>query len=146
MANLPQKSPSHQTQRGIAMVEVALTLPVFLIVLFLGVETLRMSFTAVTLQHAATRGVRYASLLRPPCCGHSRAEDIKQQVVGFAAGVTLSPRNIQICPVANLRCNGAEAGVPGETVALTITQPFQLLGSSLTMPVSVSAVARNEPF
>ena len=128
------------------MVEVTITLPIFLFVLLLGVETLRLSFTTVTLQHAAMRGVRYASLLRTPCCGGSRADDIKQQVVQFATGVPLTRNNIQICPVSNLRCGGAEAGTPGETVALMITQPFRFLGRGLTMPVSVSAVARNEPF
>ena len=128
------------------MIEATFTLPVFLFVMLFGVETMRLAFTTVTLQHAANRGVRYASLLIAPGGGITRAQDIKQRIIDYSVGVPVQTGNIHICPVTNLSCGGSSPGVAGETIAIRVNQPFSFLGGLFTLPIAVTAVAKNEPF
>jgi len=95
-------------ERGAAMVEFAIILPLLIIVVFGIIEFGRAYNTKITLTHAAREGVREYALTQNSTDGQNAAE-------GAATGLDL----VQLS-YANTGC------VVGNPTTVTLTYPFQL--------------------
>ena len=131
-------------ERGSIMVEAAATAPLFIILLLMGIETVRLSYSTLSLQYAANTGVRYASLMTAPM-GITR-EDAVRAATRAATLIPFQNSHLNMCLASNPNCTTPDLGNPGDSVLLRIRFPFQFLGGLFTLPITVSAVARNEPF
>lgn len=142
--------------RGIATVEIALLLPLFLLLLFAITDFARLMFTMMTLQHAMREGGRFAVTgERLPDPDHadtllSRVESIRRIVRQKAVGVPLDPNDIVI---ASILGGDGSAGGPGDTVTLSLTYTYYFVTPMLdqyfnggTHEFTVSTSFRNEPF
>ncbi len=100
------------SERGAALVEAAIILPILLLVVF-GIVAFSRAYNAkTTLTHAAREGVRELAITGDP---------IAAEAVAKAAATSLDPDQMVITTTA---C------VPGDPVQLTIQYPF-----SYEMPV-----------
>lgn len=138
------------------MVELAILMPVFILMIFAMLDFSRMMFTKITLQHAMREAGRFGvtgrSLPDPnhPETLQSRLASIKQVVREKAIGVQVDPNAIYISSVSGGANN---AGGPGDTFTLSLDYEFHFItpfvgkyfdngGHAFT----VSTTFRNEPF
>ncbi len=148
--------PPRQRSRGLATVEIALLLPLLLLLLFATIDFGRMMFTKLTLQHAMREGGRFAvtgkRLEDPSAPGtlQSRIASIKQIVREKSVGVPVDADDIVI---SSVRGGSDSAGGPGDTVTISLTYSFHfatpLLGQYFNEGrhrFTVSTSFRNEPF
>jgi hypothetical protein len=155
--SLPQIGGSAgASQRGLVTVELAIVLPMFILLLLCIIDFGRLFFTQSTLQHAMREGGRYGvtgqQLPDPANPGslESRLNSIKQIVTQAAIGVNINPADIII---SSARGGVGNAGGPGDTLTISLTYTFvfatPLIGNyfnhgSTTFTTSTSF--RNEPF
>ena len=142
-----------RSTRGSSLVEFALVLPMFLLMLFAVVDFARLFFVQMTLQNAVREAGRYAITgNHKPDPDHadknlSRLASITQVAQKEAMGLDVS--NLQIISVNGGKGN---AGGPGDTVTISLTTDLKLLTpvaqffnkGIYTFTVSVSF--KNEPF
>lgn len=143
-------------QRGAEVVELAIVLPLFLLLLFGILDFSRLFFTEITLQRAMREGGRFGVTGRQlpdpgnPGSLQSRLASIKQIIVDAAVGVQVDPASIVISSV-----NGGQdnAGGPGDTFTISLTYHFvfatPLIGryfNSGSHTFTASSSFRNEPF
>lgn len=148
-------------QRGSAIVELALVLPLFLLLLF-GVIDLGLSFWAnLSMQHAVREGARYAVTgrndLDPNASDQQRYRAILAQIKFSSMGVfdkvspVISVNNTSYSSSASY--NAGMFGGPGDIVVLKIDCAWPL-ATPLLRPFfsdgkfhfSVAATVRNEAF
>jgi hypothetical protein len=98
--------PEHDSERGAAIVEFALLLPILIVLVFGVVEFGRAYNASVTLTHASREGVRELAISRDP--GSAVA-------VTKSAATTLDPLRVSVI---------AGTCVPGEAARLEATYPF----------------------
>ncbi len=98
-----------RSKRGQSLVEIALILPILLIILFGIMEFGRVFHSYLVITHAAREGARYGIISKD-------AAQIKQKVQDASPGITLDLSDIDVNPSTNLT-----AGVP-----LTISVEYQL--------------------
>lgn len=96
-------------ESGAAMVEMAIVLPLLLLLVFGIIELGRLYNSQVTLTHAAREGIRDYVIFEDPL----QAEDIARQAVS----ATFDPAPMVITTSA---CD------PGDPTTMTITYPFDL--------------------
>jgi Flp pilus assembly protein TadG len=96
-------------ESGAAMVEMAIVLPLLLLLVFGIIEFGRLYNSQLTLTHAAREGIRDYAIFQDPV----QAEDTARQAVS----ATFDPAPMVITTSA---CN------PGDPATMTITYPFQL--------------------
>lgn len=143
-------------QRGLETVEMAILLPVFLLLLFAMMDFSRLVFTQVSLQHAIREGGRFGvtgeRLENPndPGTLQSRIESIKRIVRESAVGVNVEDDDIVISSVQG---GTGSAGGPGDTLTISLSHDFvfvtPMIGQYLddnTYTITVSTSFRNEPF
>jgi Flp pilus assembly protein TadG len=141
---LEAKEPTCQPrQAGSAMVEMAIILPVILLILFAGLEFGVVFVRWQTLSNAAREGARTAIVFRDPCDTTAVETEVDTTVVNYAAsaGITLAPSDV----VVNGQCGGA-----GTTSTVSVASPtpipilnrFTGMGPNLT--VTGTAAMRNE--
>ncbi|MDP9142416.1 MAG: pilus assembly protein [Pseudomonadota bacterium] len=136
--------------------EIALILPLFLLLMFGIIDFGRMMFTKMTLQHAMREGGRFAvtgeRLPDPdnPQTLQSRLQSIRQIVQDSAVGVTVNPNDIVVSSIIG---GDDSAGTPGDTVTISMSYRFifatPLLGRYFndgSHEFTVSTSFRNEPF
>ncbi len=140
--------PTRRLERGSVIVEAAATAPLFILLLLMGIETVRLSYSTLSLQYAANTGIRYASLMTAPT-GQTR----EQAVRATTRAATLIPyqsNDLTLCLASDLlstgSCSPNNLGNTGDEIAMRIAFPFRFLGGLVTLPITVTAVARNEPF
>lgn len=116
--------------RGLAVVELAIVLPVFLMLLFGIIDFARMFFVQITLQHAMREGGRFGvtgSQLADPVDPHnfqSRLDSIKRVVREAAVGVVMNPADIHVTSASGLP---NDAGGPGDTFTISMNYRFQFI-------------------
>ena len=98
-----------ERESGAAMVEMAIVLPVLLLLVFGIIEMGRLYNSQVTLTHAAREGIRDYAIFQDPV----QAEDTARQAVS----ATFDPAPMVITTTA---CD------PGDPTTMTITYPFRL--------------------
>ncbi|MFN8392212.1 MAG: TadE/TadG family type IV pilus assembly protein [Bdellovibrionota bacterium] len=153
----PETTDAH----GATMVELAIVLPIFLLILLLSFDLLWVSYQLVTTQFVATRVLRQA-IVGPrerPSVYPTQEAWIEQEIISLARGfsVSLHPEDIAICPYRNVITGAAcdpladDAGAASEMIAVKISAPapgyFWLNGNVLGGKVyrlEALAVARNE--
>ena len=117
----------HERERGAALVEMALILPLLAMLVFGLVEFSRGYNTQVTLTHAAREGVRTLAITQDAAAAGTVAKD---------AATSLDPAQISV---------SSTACVIGDPVQLTLTYPFTydipLVGTS-TIDLSSTGVMR----
>jgi hypothetical protein len=141
--------------RGATIVEAAVSLPVFMLVVFSGLELLRFAMIMLASQMAVIEGLRHVvtgDCGITPCTPTLRAQYAQTLIIQKAAGVGVTLLQDQVCirPVSVAACdpNVAEsAGNAGDFLVAEVNAPFTLLvGMHLPLTVKVSAIGRNEPF
>lgn len=148
--------PATHRHHGLVTVELAIILPVFLLLVFAILDFGRLLFTQTTLQHAMREGGRYGvtgqRLPNPadPKNLQSRLQSIKQIVHDAAIGVSVNMNDIVI---SSARGGNNNAGGPGDTLTISLTYEFQfatpLIGSYFnngSYRFTTSTSFRNEPF
>ena len=113
-----QRGQAQVSQRGQSMVELAMLLPILLLIL-LGIIDLGRVFNAyIVITNAAREGVRYGSLYPSDTSG------IRARVIAEAqgSGIPLSSGNIQV---------SAET-TPGDSKTVTVTFPFSAVSTLIS--------------
>jgi Flp pilus assembly protein TadG len=135
-------------RRGQAVVEFALILPLFMLLLFAAVEFGRAYFELHLLANAAREGSRVGSLLGQLEADVSARVDSFLTEVGFESGWTTT---IQVRdPTGSVRAGGLAGAVEGDRVAVTVTHSFQVMSGSLipgfsgNLPLRGRCVFRHE--
>ena len=153
-AEIRPKRRFGRATEGQGLVELALILPMFLILIFATIDFGHLFWVELTLQNAVRQAARYAitgnHLPDPSKPGHnlSRVGSIIQVAQQTAVGLDVS--NLQI---SSLTGGTGSAGGPGDTmtVSLTTSMPLitPLVGKFFKNGVytfTVSVTMRNEPF
>lgn len=87
------------SELGVALVETAVVLPIFLLIVFGLVEMGRLFQTYSTVQHAAREGARFAITGRDDIVSGNRLESIKEvaeeRAVGLPGDVTVAVRSFE---------------------------------------------------
>ena len=149
----PDRSGIGHSTRGTTLVEFALVLPMFLLLLFAVADFARLYFVEMTLQNAVREAGRYAitgnHVPDPNHSGQnlSRVQSITSIAQKAAMGLDVS--NLQIISAGG---GNGNAGGPGDTVTISLTTDLLLLtpiaqffhNGVYTFTVSVSF--KNEPF
>lgn len=138
---------------GNAIIEFALVVPMFVLVMCASVDLARLFYVQTTLQNAVRQGGRYASTgnHQPdplhPGLNLSRVNSIK--LVAQQAAMGLDVSSVQISSVSG---GAGSAGGPGDTVTLRLTSNVNLVTPIIAhyfahgIAVSVSVSFKNEPF
>jgi len=152
------------TERGSALVEAAITIQVFFILLFAGLALAVAGYHYVSLQYSVAEGMRWAVLGQnitiPPSTVLSRKHSIEKNLsdkaqqfgLGLGENVTAGTNNpnIVICDEDNFSCTDGDfpgqedPGASSEWVQVTATEQIDLFLFKIN--VSASAIGKNEPF
>lgn len=129
-------------QSGTIMVEYAIALPVFLMILFLGIESTRLAFASANLQNALNRGGRYATL------GYHNNGDITgvdsvRAKIAELSGYTIDPQDFEICKAGTNVCN--TRGTEGEWIQIRAAADIPVLLGIQTIKLSAGSLVKNEP-
>lgn len=115
------------TERGAAIVEMALILPLLVVLVFGIVEFGRAYNTQVTLTHSAREAVRVLAITQDPA---------EAQAAAIASAASLDPAQVSVATAA---C------VPGQPTQVTVSYPFSYdipLINSNTVTLSGEGVMR----
>jgi Flp pilus assembly protein TadG len=140
-------------RRGLSIVETALAIPIFVLVLFGIVDVGRVLFAHMTLQHAVREAGRFAvtGRISPGTGGsHPRLDSIIQVVVDDSAPFPLTSSDVQVSSAGG---GSGSAGGPGDRVTIAVSYPVRLLTPLIgvffpngAFVVDVATTFRNEPF
>lgn len=143
---------SFQGNRGETLVEFALVLPLFFLLIFSILDLGHMYYVQLTLENAMRQAGRFAvtgNHLDPP--GTSRVDSIIQVARNAAAGLDVT--DIQISSVNGGSTGPGRAGGPGDTVTIKLTVNLKLITKYIgrfftggTNTYTVSTTFRNESF
>ena len=141
----------HRSEAGATMVENAIVLPVFVLVLFAIIDLCHFSYQALTLQYGVSRVLRTVAI-------HTGDPNVVTRNSMIAAlhayGVHLAASDsVTLCPITALGPGcPANSIVPGDQHELMVLRigknvPSFILGGLLPRSLSFSAeaVGRNEP-
>lgn len=103
----------YKREQGQAIVEMALVIPLFFLLLFAVIEMGRVGFAYVTVSNAARMGVRVASV-------GGTDLDIQNNVLAAAPTLNLAELTLQITPTEANRQSG-------QSVDVLITYPVHLI-------------------
>lgn len=117
-----------EQENGQALVEMALILPILIILIFGAVEIGRICFVQISINNAARAGVRVASI---------GATDTKiTETVDDNIHLDTTTRTIVISPAEDLRNSGEEVTV---NVSYPVTLIFPLIDTFISNPYDVNA-------
>ncbi len=137
------------SSRGAALVEFALTFPIFLMITLIGIQVIWLSYVDVRLQFATDLGARFASLLN----GANRALATEQLINRNLWGIPGA--TMEFCPMANLTPSGGcpgsaganrDPGAANEYVHFKTTKTVDIFFWPQSIELSAERVVRNEPF
>ena len=133
---------------GSGMIEYALSVLLFLTMVFSAIDFSFLLFTKLTLQNAARQAGRYA-ITGQSMTGLSRYASILSTVQTYSLGRATS-NNTTVCS-ASLGCGSG--GGPQDTVTITITYPYKFITPFVapffkngSYTIVVSTTFKNEPF
>lgn len=127
--------PRPQVRRrgaGQALVEFALILPLFLLLIFAIIDFGYYMFVSISVSHAARAGVRLAAMNKSSC------DVIKQTVMHNAVGVSFALSEVAVVAVPH------DATIPGSppTVSVAVTFAHRMFASNFyrfeTLPIRSS--------
>jgi len=133
---------------GQTLVEFAISLLTFLVLVFAIIDFSYLFFVKLTLQNAVRQAGRYA-ITGQSMTGQSRFNSIQQTVQHYSMGLATTT-NTSICATVKGCSSG---GGPGDTVTITVSYPYQFITPILraafkngTYTISVTTSYKNEPF
>jgi len=140
--------------KGSALIELALVVPLFLLLVFAVCDFGRLFFVETTLENALRQAARYAVTgnhqpdAKHPGQNLSRVDSILQVAQQAAIGIDVT--GIQISSVNG---GAGSAGGPGDTVIISLTSNVQLITPLVAAffkngiyTFTVSVRMKNEPF
>jgi hypothetical protein len=146
-------SVARTRRRGLSIVETALAIPIFLLLIFGIVDIGRVLFAHMTLQHAVREAGRFAVTGRTsPGTGgsHPRLDSIIQVVVDDSVPFPLTTSDVHVSSVGG---GSGSPGGPGDRVTIAVSYPVHLLTPLIgaffrdgAFVVDVATTFRNEPF
>jgi Flp pilus assembly protein TadG len=147
---------AHREARGQSVVEFAMVVPLFFLLLFGVIDIGRVFFVQMTLQNAVRQAGRFAVTGNHLTQGTnvlSRVQSIVKVAQEAAAGLVLDPPSIFINGQSSTNAT-ATAGGPGTAVTISLTTHLQVItpfvarffGSGGIYTFTVSTTFRNEPF
>ncbi len=144
------------SRKGLVVTEMAIILPVMMLLIFGILDFGRLYFTQITLQHAMREGGRFGvtgqQLPDPgnPLALQSRIASIRQVVHDAAVGVGVEPGDIVVSSISGGSDN---AGGPGDTLTISMSYSFRFITPMIgqffndgEQSFTVSTSFRNEPF
>lgn len=140
--------------KGATIVECALTLPFFLITIFIALEFAYLTFMQLALQYSLNQAARYVSM-QPSAPGEFQYHFLRF-AKNFGIGFPLDEENFfdfydtshPECLARNTRC-GAELDGPNgsnESTIIRVRHPAKLLLLPTTYELSATVTKRNEPY
>lgn len=132
---------------GSSMVEAAITLPIFFILVICLTQVCFLLYTYMTVQYISTDINRKASVRREITKGEDRYTSISKAVIKELElkGLNTNNTEINMCVGVVVDCNDKNAGGPNSIVTLQIKQPvFKILGPKLV--VAGRSIIKNESF
>lgn len=138
--------PQHR-QRGATLVEAAISLPIFLLVMVAAANLAILSYKTAGLHHTLTETVRWA-VLGQTSPGLTRVNSIKAKAQEFGRpyGLKLPDSNIFVCAVGSTSCSPENAGNGQSYIQLSATEPAPLFFGLFRVNLFYSVLGRNEPF
>jgi Flp pilus assembly protein TadG len=141
---------------GQSLVEFALVVPLFFLLIFGMLDFGRLFFVQMSLQHAVRQAGRYAvtgNHLTQGTNTLSRVQSIVAVAQQAANGAQIDPANIYINGQSSTN-SAASAGGPSSTVTISLTSHLKLItpligrffGPNGIYTFTVSTTFRNEPF
>ncbi len=143
-------------ERGATMVEAALSVQVFILVIVIAIELGMASYQSAALNYAVSQGTRWATL-NQTIGAMNRKDSIENKVQELARpyGLALQPGNIEVCLAADLdpntdTCATEKAETPGgkvkeEYIQIKANYPSSLLFGAYQVDLTAKAFGRNEP-
>ena len=147
MKNWFKRQPS-DGRKGQAVVEFALILPVFVLLVFGAIELGRAYYVKHLLTNAAREGARVGSL--PNQLEADVHDRIQEFLTGVGLGGTWGYSVVVKNPAGVLRTGGLVNAIAGDRVTVTITYTFQVLvgtvipGFTGNVPLNNSCTFRHE--
>jgi Flp pilus assembly protein TadG len=130
---------------GEVMVSLALTLPLFLFVLFGIISFLLIQYQSLALQYSTVRAVRKGVLINS--FGATRAQNLADFVISEAEkyGITVVRNNVSVCPVTTPDCKSQTTGKQGDFFVIKASVPtmYTLVLSSQSLAISSVAYGIN---
>ena len=165
------KKRQFSSEYGVSMLDAAITIPVFIIVLFFIIDAARISYLAVSLQDSLHRTARWAITGErcfpapdgSPICFDTREEALKEKMQREASdrGITINDDEIYVCTVDVADCTCAvddddcpynnfestmEALDSGRLFKLTARTRLGVPLTLFTLDIERTALGRNESF
>lgn len=141
-------------ERGVVMLETALTIAVFLFAIGAGFELLRFAYYGLVTQYVVLDSARFSSLGSncPSCAANVRVNGIQNYIQQEAARYGVTLRDEDICIQSNFTADCGpnnrqdNSGAPGQLVAIRIQKTIGLLFGLGGIEVRAEAISKNEPF
>lgn len=106
-----------RSDRGATMLETALMLPLFLLIILVSFDLLRLAYNCLTLRYVA------ATVMRAVTVGELNSEQaIKDRIIGMAGGLAtaVAPEDITLCRLEDYPCVGWSQGAGKDLVVLQV--------------------------
>lgn len=153
VASAPASSRARRAERGQSLVEMALVLPMFLMLIFAIVDFSHVFYAEMTIQDALRQAGRFA-ITGNTLSGQSRVASILATAQQAAGNLNLNTSSI------NISANGtggtgaaANAGGPGDIITISMSTGVPMLTPLIaplfpngTYNFTVSVTFKNEPF
>jgi len=138
----------YYNEKGATLVETAVTLPVFILVLFGFIQLCLVAYTSLTLQYQVNNCLRWSSVYDEIVPGEDRFDSIKTQLTKNLNDfhVDTTQLEVNMCNGAVSNCTDTDAGNSGSFVTLQATVPAYNLFPLGQLVVTGRAVIKNEPF
>lgn len=147
-----RNSKFSKDQEGAAYLETAISLLVFLSLIFMSIDILQMAYHTVNAQFIVTTALRESVIGPGRPLKETRLAEIKATVkrIGKKYNVNLNDSNIRVCSVPANNCTFQDpltqnGGGPQSLVSLSIRYQFKLL-NIFSHEIAAEAIGRNEPF
>ena len=137
------------TERGSVFTELALSLPVILLVSITITQFCVVALHAFALQFSAERAAREGAIWpRGEGASYSSREEAMFRVaqqVGSGFGVSLVGADVEICPLTTPGCGLPHAGGSGDYFKLSLTRELPLFLGKSAIPFTATAIGKSEP-
>ena len=134
---------TRQRERGTAVVELAISVPLLVFLIMLVGEGAAVIRTHQLVNNAAREGARFSILPPNSCSGNATClAQIRQVVVNYGSnnGITISPANVNIDQTALVATSGA--AISSSLITVTYTYQLQYLPAFAGIPPTMSLGAR----
>ena len=142
------KAQYFRTERGSTLVEASIALPVFLAILFIGLELLIVAYNHLAVQYVASASINTA-LVGESGDGQARAAAIATSARKLLGRFGLSEDRLRIClsPLNSNACDNepGDAGGPDQVIRIQIEYKYSLF-RAVRYTIEGEAIGRSERY